>query len=185
MLDEYIVVKNLLDKKICEKFFLRIKDRESQKKFHYDDQCLISPAFDSLLDDLADYLKDIIAEKIKQPLWSTYNYCRIYKPGEFLAPHKDKNQCEIAVSLTLNYEGDKTWPIWIYSNQTQECVKIELEIGDILIYKGFEVLHWRNKFTENVEQVQAFFFYATDDRFADPFFPGIEKLIKRDYEWLL
>lgn len=185
LIDEFLIIKNILDSNICEKFSQRIKEKESQGKFHYDDQCLLSPAFDGLLDDLAAHLKEKISKEIDHQLWTTYNYCRIYKPNEYLEPHKDKNQCEIAVSLTLSYDGMKPWPIWLYSNREQKIIKIELDIGDVLIYKGFEIIHWRNKFIENNEQVQAFFFYSTDDRFLDPFFPGIEKLVKRDYEWLL
>lgn len=184
MFQEYLIVKDLIDKEICEKLSLRIIEKEKSGNYHYDDQCLISPAFDGLLDDLAEHLKNKISNLINQPLWTTYNYCRIYKPGEFLEPHKDKNQCEIAVSLTLHCD-DHPWPIFLYSNEKKDIVECKLDVGDALIYKGFDLLHWRNKFVGTQDQIQAFLFYATDDRFLDPFFPGIENLIKREYEWLL
>jgi hypothetical protein len=159
--------------------------KQHQNQFFYDQQCLISPAFENLLDDLAVYIKPILEKTLDCRLWTTYNYCRAYKKGEILVPHKDKNQCEIAVSLTLDYTNDSSWPLYMFSNANKEIIEINLDIGDALIYKGYDLLHWRNKFNGPNDQVQAFLFYATDDRFLDPFFPGIETLIKRDYEWLL
>lgn len=185
MLNEYLVLKNLVDKDICDRLSVRILEKEFQNLYHFDSQCLTSPAFDGLLDDLAEFSRLKISKAIDQDLINTYNYCRVYKPDEILQPHKDKNQCEVAVSITLSTKNQNIWPIWIYSDQKRESMEIKLDIGDALIYKGFELLHWRNKFNEKKDQIQAFLFYTTDDRFQDPFFPGIEKLIKRDYEWLL
>lgn len=185
LLNEYEIIRNLIDPKICYRLAERIKEREELDKFHYDDQCLISPAFDGQLDDLAEFVRSKISQYLNQQLFNTYNYCRIYKSGEILEPHKDKNQCEVAVSLTLHTDNEKIWPIWLYSNQEQKSVEVILNVGDVLIYKGYELLHWRNKFNGPEEQIQAFLFYATDERFQDPFFPGIEKLIKKDYTWLL
>jgi len=182
---EYVILTEVIDKENCKKLAGRIKEKEKENQFFFDQQCLNSPAFRNLLDDLANYLKPIIEKTLDCELWTTYNYCRIYKKGEILVPHKDKNQCEIALSITLDYENSKPWPIHIFSNTEQEVVDINLDIGDVLIYKGFEILHWRNQFDGPGDQIQAFLFYATDNRFQDPFFPGIEKLIKRDYKWLL
>jgi len=182
---EYVILRDVIDKEKCKKLAVRIKEKEKENRFFFDQQCLISPAFENLLDDLANYLKPILEKTLDCKLWTTYNYCRIYKKGEMLVPHKDKNQCEIALSITLSYENSKPWPIHIFSNAEKEVVNIDLDVGDILVYKGFDILHWRNQFTGPGDQIQGFLFYATDTRFQDPFFPGIEKLIKRDYEWLL
>jgi hypothetical protein len=185
LLNEYVTVKNLVKTDICKNLSLRILEKYALGNGYHDSQCALSPAFDGLLDDLAEYVRIKLVDELKTPLWSTYNYCRIYKQGEILTPHKDKNQCEIAVSLTLDYDNKMPWPIYIYSNDQQEAIEFNLEIGDALIYKGYDLLHWRNTFQGPKDQIQAFLFYATDDRFEDPFFPEIKKLIKKDYQWLL
>ncbi len=182
---EYVVLRDAIEVTVAKKLCERILQKENEGKYHYDDQCHISPAFECLLDDLSEYLKPKISKLLEIELWNTYNYCRIYKPGEVLEPHKDKNQCEIAVSVTLGYRDSTPWPIYLYSEEKKDIVQFDLNVGDALIYKGFELLHWRNKYNGKHNQIQGFLFYATDQRFLDPFFPGIEKLIKRDYEWLL
>jgi hypothetical protein len=184
MLSEYSVIENLVDSTKCKKLSYRILEKLAAGNYHFDDQCKFSPAFDGLLDDLAEHVRKKVSDHINQPLWNTYNYCRIYKKGELLEPHRDKNQCEIAVSLTLDYNNSESWPIFLYSNEQKTDIKFDLKVGDALIYKGYDLLHWRNKFEGPNDQIQAFLFYATDDRFLDPFFPGIEKLIKKDYQWL-
>ena len=79
----------------------------------------------------------------------TYSFARIYKYGDVLSKHKDRPSCEI--STTLNLGGD-FWPIYLKSNNKQ--IKVELLPGDMLVYKGCELEHWREKFTgENCVQV--------------------------------
>ena len=83
----------------------------------------------------------------------TYSYARIYKKGDVLKRHKDRYSCE--VSMTMNLGGD-SWPIYLEpSGETdKEGVKIDLEPGDALIYRGCEVEHWREAFEgENCGQV--------------------------------
>ena len=83
----------------------------------------------------------------------TYTYARIYKTGDILERHKDRPSCEI--STTVNLGGDE-WPIYLEpSGETdKEGVKIDLEPGDALIYRGCEVEHWREAFEgENCGQV--------------------------------
>lgn len=184
MLDEYLVIRNLVDNDICKKLADRLKAKESSGSFYYDSQCPSSPAVENAVDDLAEFCRKKIEKEIDNPLWNTYNYSRIYKTGEILIPHKDKNQCEVAVSITLECNNEP-WPIFLYSNKEQRAIEFNLNVGDALVYKGFDLLHWRNKYAGLSDQVQSFLFYSTDDRFVDPFLPGIEKLVKRDYEWLL
>jgi hypothetical protein len=79
-------------------------------------------------------------------LSETYSYARIYKKGDILARHKDRYSCEI--STTLNLGGDP-WPIYLdpTGNKGQAGIKIELKPGDMLIYSGCDLEHWREEFT--------------------------------------
>ena len=88
----------------------------------------------------------------------TYSYARIYKKGDILKRHKDRPSCEI--SCTLNLGGDP-WPIFIDGtgannviNEEQNLIKpnapegtkVLLEVGDMLVYSGCELEHWREPF---------------------------------------
>ena len=91
----------------------------------------------------------------------TYSYARIYKKGDILKRHKDRPSCEI--STTVNLGGDP-WPIFIdgtgsnnvideYKNimkpNAPEGTKVLLEVGDMLVYSGCELEHWREPFKGN------------------------------------
>ena len=86
-----------------------------------------------------------------------YSYARIYKKGDELKRHKDRFSCEI--STTMNLAGDN-WPIYLDpSGETgKKGIKIDLEAGDMLVYSGCELEHWRKKFNGN-ECVQVFLHY--------------------------
>jgi len=75
----------------------------------------------------------------------TYSYARIYKLGDVLHRHKDRYSCE--VSTTLHLGGDP-WPIYLdpTGKKGQAGIKVELEPGDMLMYSGCEVEHWREPF---------------------------------------
>ena len=87
-----------------------------------------------------------IMEKItKLKLYPSYSYARIYNKGNVLKRHKDRFSCEI--STTLNLGGDN-WPIYLEPSgkQNMKGVKIDLKPGDMLIYRGCDLEHWRDEF---------------------------------------
>tara|TARA_R100001129_G_scaffold105552_1_gene72150 strand:+ start:1920 stop:2534 length:615 start_codon:yes stop_codon:yes gene_type:complete len=75
----------------------------------------------------------------------TYSYARIYKNGDILHRHKDRFSCE--VSTTLNLGGDP-WPIYLEPSGKKglKGIKINLKPGDMLIYSGCDLEHWREAF---------------------------------------
>ena len=90
-------------------------------------------------------------------LYPAYTYARIYKKGDILKRHKDRFSCEI--STTMNLAGDD-WPIYLEpSGETgKKGVKVDLNPGDMLVYRGQELEHWREKF-KGKECVQVFLHY--------------------------
>ena len=99
------------------------------------------PAFDTLLMKMLPVMK----KETGLDVVPTYSYARMYKKGDELKKHKDRPSCEI--STTLNLGGDP-WPIFLENN------KVVLEIGDMLIYEGCKLEHWREPFEgDNCGQV--------------------------------
>ncbi len=92
----------------------------------------------------------------------TYSYARIYKRGDILKRHKDRPSCEISTTLNL---GGSSWPIFIdgtgannvideYKNIVKpgapEGTKVLLDVGDMLVYSGCELEHWREPFDGDI-----------------------------------
>ena len=90
-------------------------------------------------------------------LYPAYTYARIYKKGDELKRHKDRFSCEI--STTMNLGGDD-WPIYLEPSgaKGKKGVKIDLKPGDMLVYRGCDLEHWREKF-KGKECVQVFLHY--------------------------
>ena len=102
-------------------------------------------------------------------LYPAYTYARIYKKGDELKRHKDRFSCEI--STTMNLGGDD-WPIYLSPNENvgipdgkkittisqAKGVRVDLKPGDMLVYSGCELEHWREKF-KGKECVQVFLHY--------------------------
>ena len=97
-------------------------------------------------------------EKITElKLYPAYSYARIYKKGDEPKRHKDRFSCEI--STTMNLGGDD-WPIYLEPSgkKGMKGVKVDLKQGDMLVYSGCELEHWREKF-KGKECVQVFLHY--------------------------
>ena len=119
---------------------------------------------DIAMETLLQNLQPKMEEETGLKLTPTYSYARIYKKGDILKRHKDRYSCE--VSTTLNLGGDD-WPIYLEpSGKTdKEGVKVDMQPGDMLVYKGCDVEHWREEFTgENCGQVFLHYNDASDPK---------------------
>jgi len=109
-------------------------------------------------------LHPIMCEKTNLKLVPTYSYTRLYSYGSTLEKHKDRESCEI--STTLNLGGDN-WPIYLKPENKKE-LKVDLKPGDMLIYSGCELEHWRDRFTGD-ECGQVFLHYNREGKNSNLF----------------
>ena len=100
---------------------------------------------DFCMETLLNFLKPVLENETKLQLIETYSYARIYKKGDILKNHTDRNSCEISTTLNL---GGEQWPIYLRNNNNE--IEIILNPSDMLIYRGCEIEHWRNKFEGNI-----------------------------------
>ena len=113
---------------------------------------------DRLMETLLVKTIPVMRAKTGLDLIPTYSYTRLYRTGNILNRHKDRPSCEI--STTLNLGGD-LWPIFIDPTGSNNVVdeykgimkpdapkgnKVDLKPGDMLIYSGCELEHWREPF---------------------------------------
>jgi hypothetical protein len=115
---------------------------------------------DIVMETLLMRCLDVMEKTTKLKLNPTYSYARIYKTGDILHRHKDRFSCEI--STTLNLGGD-LWPIYLenkknvgipdgkkYTASSKNKGKaIVLKPGDMLVYQGMILEHWREEFQGN------------------------------------
>ena len=105
---------------------------------------------DIVMETLLQKVKPVMEEQSEIKLTETYSYARIYKKGDELKKHKDRYSCEI--STTMHLGGDE-WSIYI-----EPDIKINLKQGDMLMYRGCELEHWREPF-EGKDCAQVFLHY--------------------------
>ena len=104
---------------------------------------------DIVMETLLQNLQPKMEKEADLKLIPTYSYARIYKKGDILERHKDRYSCE--VSTTMNLGGDD-WPIYLEPSgeEGKKGTKVILNQGDMLIYRGCELEHWRNKFEGDI-----------------------------------
>ena len=187
--NKYTVLKNVISKDVtnfCYSYFLKkrkvakfLSDRINRVVFkNYfgtwkDDQVpnTFSSYSDIAMETLLEQVKPIMEKHTDLKLIPTYSYARIYKNGDILERHKDRASCEI--STTLNLGGD-LWPIFlepdktkgkyknnVYVSDNTSGVQIDLSPGDMLIYSGCELEHWREEF-KGKDCGQVFLHYNTE-----------------------
>tara|TARA_R100000963_G_C4621633_1_gene88963 strand:- start:187 stop:804 length:618 start_codon:yes stop_codon:yes gene_type:complete len=108
-----------------------------------DDQCTPETFCcygDPLSDSLLTFVKPFLEKEYGGPLIETYSYMRIYLKGTVLEKHTDRLSCEVSATLCVE---DNSWPIFL-ETETGKKVKVDLHKGDILIYKGCDLNHWRD-----------------------------------------
>lgn len=114
---------------------------------------------DTLMESFLLFLLPLMEENTGLKLYPTYSYYRVYRPGANLVKHIDRPACEISTSITLGYDYkdlDYEYPIFV------EDSKFVMNPGDMLIYRGCEVEHWREVFNAptNSFHVQLFCHYV-------------------------
>lgn len=160
----YVHLKNVLDEQSCKNLTEYLKNLVKNKKTYNDPQCPKSEAihgaeqFDLLLETLTPYFE----EKLGLKLYPTYSYARLYtEQGEELKIHRDRPACEISATITLGFDGN-VWSIYMGDdeNKTVNVNKIDMELGDAVIYRGCDKYHWRESYVEGKWQAQVFLHYV-------------------------
>tara|TARA_Y100000741_G_scaffold308125_1_gene251124 strand:- start:64 stop:699 length:636 start_codon:yes stop_codon:yes gene_type:complete len=169
--NKYTVLKKAISKELADFVYKYFLNKRNVARFLFD-QKYISPFnkeygvwndeqvpntyshySDIAMETLLQEVKPVMQKHTGLKLSPTYSYARIYKKGDVLTRHKDRYSCEI--STTLNLGGDP-WSIYLdpTGKKGQAGIEINLDPGDMLIYSGCDLEHWREEFTgKNCGQV--------------------------------
>jgi predicted 2-oxoglutarate/Fe(II)-dependent dioxygenase YbiX len=179
--NKYVHLPDFLDKDNCAQLVDELRKLVEEGKTTKDEQCPLSQAihgasvFDSLLEQLVPNFEQACGKR----LHPTYAYARLYAPGDELKIHTDRPACEISATLTLGFEGD-VWPIYvgdyteagtgreiiIHQGETKYLTnerEIKMGVGDAVLYRGMDKVHWREPYKEGKWQAQVFLHYVDAD----------------------
>ena len=166
--DGYMVVRNVLNKQVLDLLETQTKLYEKTECFKInkfpneypfgDTSCLKSFSKYGLLcyESLLLTLKPIIETHIGKELLPTYSYVRIYYKDSILEKHKDRPSCEYSATICVSID-ETPWDIFFACEK--EVRRITLHPGDLIIYKGAQLEHWREKYDGN-QQIQVFLHYV-------------------------
>jgi len=161
--NKYKIVKNAISKELCSFIYKYFLLKRNAVSFYLNTGLISKDAFfigryediqvdntyceysDFCMETLLSFIKPILENETKLQLIETYSFARVYKRGDVLKKHLDRESCEI--STTLNLGGD-CWPIYLKDNNNE--IEIKLNQSDMLIYRGCETEHWRNKFEGDI-----------------------------------
>lgn len=120
---------------------------------------------DMLMEMHLDQLTPLIEEATHSKLWPTHSFYYLYTHGTQLETHKDRNSCQIVAGLCIDADetfkkNQQSWPLIL--NIHGEPEHFALDMGDLIIFRGFETQHWREKFTGDWF-ISAIFAYVEKD----------------------
>ena len=149
----------LLSQDECNTINNELQTFEKNNNFHYS-RVDNSPAFSNppIGVKMLHELQDTISQSVGKDLLPTYSYGRIYKTGNVLPKHVDREASEFGVSITT--QSDIEWPMfWEHDG---EEIEESADVGEALIYKGSKTPHWRKEY-KGKQQIQLLLFYVDSE----------------------
>jgi len=104
----------------------------------------ISKYSSTIGENLLIYLTPIYSQITNKNLIPTYSFYRKYFQTNTLEKHLDRPSCQYSATIQIDSSKDESWPIFI-QNKSKQDIKCDTKKGDVIFYKGEEVLHWREE----------------------------------------
>lgn len=158
--------------------YAQLKATISPKRHKYADplQFVHREYGDTLMETLLEKLTPVIEQVTGLSLWPTLSFYYVYQRGNELKRHKDRSSCQIVAGLCIDADTafkatQGQWPLMLQVNDSSEAV--DLNYGDMVIFKGHDIEHWRAPYTGEwfvsaifgyVDQAGPFAFQKYDQR---------------------
>jgi hypothetical protein len=170
--NKFVVVKDFINKEVASLLYYYCKTKSASIDFkkassissydsNWDGRFNDSQApgaysyyGDPVMDSVMMLSLNAMMDTIGLDLIPNYSYWRLYQKDNVLDRHRDRPSCEISATICLGYDVsnvDNTkypnyvWPMFVETTTNQE-LPIALMPGDLIIYRGCEINHWREKF---------------------------------------
>lgn len=195
--NNYVVIKKFLSPEMAEIFYQYTKtvtqavDYKIQvdKPYHSESwdgsfgDGQVPDTFYRYGDPLMDTLMIMSLNKMQEftglTLVPNYTYWRFYQKGNELKRHTDRGSCEISATLCLGYNTsnidsniypDFDWPMFVADKAGKE-IPVHMKPGDLVVYKGIDIEHWREKFI-GLNHSQVFIHYNDADGLVSNYLDG-------------
>lgn len=149
---EPIVLKQAISKEACALISEYLRFKSSLKPNLKKDRLanVHREYADPMMDMFLEKLRPSIEEATQLKLWPTLSFYYLYKEGTLLEKHRDRSSCEIVAGLCIDADPEfkkqgKTWPLQMTIKGKPKA--IDLDYGDLVIFRGSETEHWREAFT--------------------------------------
>lgn len=152
----YEIVRNVLGRELIEYINLNFEIHETSNYLFKnpteenpypfgDGQSPISFAWYGSIhsEALLKFLKPVIEKVTNKKLHESYSYARNYYNGAILEKHTDRPSCEYSATICIS--KDTEWPIFMEDVDTV-AVEVELNPGDMIVYRGDLLHHWRESY---------------------------------------
>ena len=176
----YMVVKNFIPKDLCKFSQLYYKIRQDTLEYDIDSQCPESKSF--YADPFSETLLLSSCKKLSEiteiELLPTYSYTRVYAKDDELVIHTDRPECQYSATLCLGRpQNEEISPIYMSKHADgSKSSEVLLEEGDLCIYMGNLIHHWRKPF-EQTWYLQTFLHYVDGNGiYGDRIFDGRRSL---------
>jgi hypothetical protein len=159
--NNYVIIDNFISSEQAEFLSkeMELSYQISPESFTNDSQCPGSLAIYDMwaFVDLMLEKLPVMREVMQEPMFPTYSYARMYKNGETLKKHTDREACEVSVTLHLSNDGVE-WPIY-FETPDKGVVSVNLKPGQAVVYLGRVAPHWREVY-EGSDYRQVFLHYV-------------------------
>lgn len=151
--NDYVIIRQAISPDVCELLaeYARFKAKLKPNVKKNDDplQGIHREYNDALMETLLNKLTPLVEQATERSLWPTLSFYYTYANGNYLKKHVDRSSCEFVAGLCIGADDafqttHKTWPLML--NVRQKTVSIELNAGDLVIFRGHQTEHWRDVF---------------------------------------
>jgi hypothetical protein len=112
-------------------------------------------------------LTGLVSEIVGAQLKPSFQFFASYREGAELPPHRDREQCELAMSILLDFSPEPVdaspWPLFVQPPHRDTPAPIAQGIGDAVLYYGREVRHHRETLKNSDYSSSWFFFYVHEN----------------------
>lgn len=183
----YAIIRKVLPETICNLYYSYVISRLKKSKYKMEEtpesyntaydgwqggRLEGEKSFNFYGDDYTEVILEALKPYVEQhtglQLHSTYGFLRVYATTDILPMHVDRKSCTVSCSLSIghnieNLDKDYIWPFKVEIDSKEK--DLELNIGDIIIYKGCELVHGRPDPFPGNNHAQAFLHYNTNDKY--------------------
>lgn len=152
--DGYCIIPGAVSKELCGFFsqYALLKYKVSPNIYRNTDDSLAQihrEYGDPLMETMLMRLHKPIERLTGLRLWPSLSFYYTYTKGNELKRHKDRDSCELVACLCMGSDKQyqKTYQHWpIHLKLDDQALAVKLNPGDIVLFNGKRLEHWREPF---------------------------------------